>query len=130
MFWKQMGWCVVAGIMMAGSVAVCGAQDVVKIAPQHNKVRFENEHVRVIETTLAPGEKDPLHTYVPDWYYVTKPGQMKIVFDDCEVQAWEAREGDSGWMTPSAPESMENVGKTTVEFVLVEVKSTAKAGAK
>ena len=39
------------------------AQDAVKVAPEHYKILLENEHVRVIENTLAPGEKDAMHTH-------------------------------------------------------------------
>ena len=36
------------------------AQDAVKVSPDHYKIKLENEHVRVIENILAPGEKDPV----------------------------------------------------------------------
>ena len=42
-------------------VALAQGQDAVKVAPAHYKVRVENATVRVIENTLAPGEKDPMH---------------------------------------------------------------------
>ena len=41
-----------------------GELDGVIVAPHNHKVIFENEHVRVIETTIAGGEKTPLHTHL------------------------------------------------------------------
>lgn len=102
-------------------------QDVMNVAPEHYKVRAENEHVRVVENTLAPGDKDGMHTHPAGWYYVTKPGTMKVVFATGNVETWEAKEGEAGWMEAEGPHTSENVGKTTMAYILVEVKSAAPA---
>lgn len=102
------------------------AQDALKVAPDHYKILLENEHVRVIENTLAPGEKDPMHTHPPGWYYVTKPGTMKVVHADGKTETWEAKAGEGGWLKTLDPHTAENTGKTTLVYVLVEVKSAAK----
>ena len=45
--------------------------DGVAVAPDHHKVIFENEKVRVLETTISAGEKTPLHTHLrPTLIYV------------------------------------------------------------
>ena len=99
------------------------AQDAMKVAPDHYKVLVENEHVRVVENTLKPGEKDGMHTHPSGWYYVTKPGLMKIVHADGTSENWEAKAGEQGWLKAEAPHTSENIGKTTMGFELVEVKS-------
>ncbi|HZV59400.1 MAG TPA: hypothetical protein VFF42_03615 [Candidatus Eremiobacteraceae bacterium] len=99
------------------------AQDAVKVSPDHYKIKLENEHVRVIENILAPGEKDPVHTHPSGWYYATKPGTMKIVHADGKTEIWEAKEGEAGWLKAEGPHTSENIGKTTMGFILVEVKS-------
>jgi len=70
-------------VLVVGTPSLCSglclAQDAIKVAPDHSKIRVENDHVRVIENTLGPGEKDPMHTHPAGWYYVTKPGTMKVV---------------------------------------------------
>jgi hypothetical protein len=103
------------------------AQDVVKVAPEHNKVLLENEHVRVIENTLAPDEKNAMHTHAPGWYYVKQPGTMKIVHANGKTDTWEAKTGEGGWLQTLDPHTAENIGKTTLVYVLVEVKNAAKA---
>ena len=40
-----------------------GAQDVLAVAKDHYKVLVDNARIRVVENTLAPGEKDPMHTH-------------------------------------------------------------------
>jgi oxalate decarboxylase/phosphoglucose isomerase-like protein (cupin superfamily) len=69
------------------------------------------------------GEKDAMHTHPSGWYYVTQPGTMKLAFADGKVATWEAKQGEGGWLQTKAPHAAENVGKTTLVYVLVEVKS-------
>ncbi|MFT3835410.1 MAG: hypothetical protein QM723_00235 [Myxococcaceae bacterium] len=99
------------------------AQDALVVAKNHYKVLVDNPNVRVVENTLAPGEKDPTHTHPAGWFYVTKPGKMKVVHADGKSEIWEAKLGDQGWMEAEGPHTSENVGKDTMAFVLVEVKS-------
>ena len=45
--------------------------DGVVVAPNNHKVIFENDLVRVLETTIIAGEKTPLHTHLrPTVMYV------------------------------------------------------------
>jgi len=103
------------------------AQDVMAVAANHYVVRVDNADVRVIENTLAPGQIDPVHTHPAGWYYVTKPGKMKVVHADGKSEIWDAKEGEAGWMQAEGPHSSENVGSTSMSFILVEVKSAAHA---
>jgi len=101
------------------------AQDAAVVAKDHYKVLVDNAHVRVVENVLKPGEKDATHTHPAGWFYVTKPGTMKVVHADGKVETWHAKAGEQGWMEAEGPHTSENVGKTTMGFVLVEVKSAA-----
>lgn len=105
------------------------AQDALKVASDHYKVKVENEYVRVIENTLKPGEKDGMHTHPSGWYYVTRPGKMKVVHADGKSEIWNAKAGEAAWMKAEGPHTSENVGKTTLSYVLVEVKSAPKDAA-
>jgi len=102
------------------------AQDAVKVAPKNFKVLQENEQVRVVQDTLAPGEIEAMHTHPAGWYYVTMPGTMKITRPAGKTEMWNAKAGEQAWMDADPPHSSENIGKTTVQYVLVEVKSLAK----
>jgi mannose-6-phosphate isomerase-like protein (cupin superfamily) len=120
-----------AGLLLAavaGYIGSARAQDAVKVAPDHYKVKVDNEHVRVIENILKPGEKDATHTHPAGWYYVTQPGKMKVVHADGKTEIWEAKPGEAGWMNAEGPHTSENVGETTLAYILVEVKSAQKSG--
>ena len=120
-------WMLLAAVVSSGAAK---AQDAVKVAADHYQVKVENEHVRVIENTLKPGEKDAMHTHPSGWYYVTRPGKMKIVHEGGKSEIWNAKAGEQAWMKAEGPHTSENVGKTTLSYVLVEVKSAPKEAEK
>jgi quercetin dioxygenase-like cupin family protein len=101
------------------------AQDAV-LDKKHCRVIAENEHVRVLEFTLPPGEKDAPHTHPAGVYVVTSPGKMKVMPASGPAEIWESKPRETAWMEPEGLHGSENVGKTTISFVLVEVKSAAK----
>lgn len=106
------------------------AQDAAVVAKDHYKVLLDNVYVRVVENTLKPGEKDPMHTHPAGWFYVTQPGTMKVVHRGGRVETWAAKAGAQGWSEAEGPHTSENVGATTMGFVLVEVKGAASAPAR
>jgi beta-alanine degradation protein BauB len=111
-------------------VRTASAQDVMTVAADHYKVLVDNAQVRVVQNTLRPGEKDPFHTHAAGWYYVTSPGQMKVTHSDGKSEIWDAKAGEAAWMEPEGAHTSENVGKTVLSYVLVEVKSAASRGGK
>jgi quercetin dioxygenase-like cupin family protein len=102
--------------------AAAFAQDVVKVSPATNKVLVENQYVRVLESTFKPGAKEGQHTHPAGWYYVTRAGKLKVSYASGKVEMWEPKVGESAWMDGEEPHSAENVGKTTLQYLLVEVK--------
>ena len=55
------------------------AQDVVKVAPDQFKVVLENEHVRVLEFRMKPGEKEAMHTHPATVHIELTPIRYKYV---------------------------------------------------
>ena len=111
---------VVAGLLMAGSAL---AQDVLKVSPATNKVLVENQYVRVLQSTFKPGAKEPMHTHPAAWYYVSRAGTLKVTYANGKVEMWTPKVGEQAWMDGEEAHSAENVGTTTLEYILVEVKS-------
>lgn len=121
---------ILAAIAALATLAVtrtAHAQDVLAAAPAHYKVLVENEYIRVVENTLAPGEKDASHTHPAGWYNVTRGGTMKVVFADGRVVTWRPKSGEAGWSPPEAAHTSENVGREPMTGVPVEVKQAAVA---
>lgn len=114
----------VAMLACAGAPIV-RAQDVLAVAPAHYKLLTENEHVRVVQNTLRPGEKDTMHTHPSGWYYVTQGGSMKVVWADGRTELWTPKTGEAAWNKAEGPHTSQNVGAEPMSYILVEVKSAA-----
>ncbi len=106
--------------------ATLAAQDVMTVAREHYRVLVENADVRVVENTLKPGEKDPMHTHPAGWYIVTAPGRMKVVTAAGKTEVWAPKLHESAWMNAEGAHTSENIGTTPMTYILVEVKSAAK----
>lgn len=112
-------------VLVLLGAAAAGAQDAVKVAPDHYAVKMENAQVRVVELSIKPGEKDKTHTHPAGWFYVTRGGKLKITHADGKIELWEPKAGESGWMEAEAPHMSENVGSEPMGVIIVEVKSAA-----
>ena len=110
----------------AGLLALAGsafAQDVLKVSPATNKLLVDNQYVRVLESTFRPGAREPLHTHPAGWYYVTRAGTLKVTYASGKVEMWTPKVGEQAWMEGEEAHTAENVGKTILQFILVEVKA-------
>jgi quercetin dioxygenase-like cupin family protein len=103
--------------------------DAVAAAPNNHKVVFENDRVRVLEVTVRPGEKEPLHAH--RWasvLHVTAEDNIrdydadgKVVYDT-ETDRNPTKAPYTVWMEPQPPHSVENLSKEPLRLVRVELK--------
>lgn len=102
--------------------------DGVAVAPHNHKVLFENDEVRVLETTIAAGEVTPLHTHLlPSVLYVLS-GSHFIRRDEHGVTMVDTR-ANPDFVLPkvlfaaSTPKhTIENTGEDLV-VISVELKN-------
>lgn len=97
--------------------------DMVKTSPDQARVLTENEHVRVVEYTIKPGEKDVWHTHPPRSSYVISGGTVKVYTVNGEPKVSEVKTGTSSWAGFGAKHFVENVGTTVIKIILTEIKS-------
>ena len=118
---------VVLLLLLAPLRAAAGQQgastDAAAIAPDRFKVLLENEHVRVLEYTLRPGERDPWHTHPAKVSYVVEGGELRIHLADGKSFLSTEAKGAAEWREALPSHYAENVGKTPVRILLFEVKS-------
>src|SRR5689334_12011060 len=103
--------------------------DALAAAPAHHRLLLENESVRVLETRIEPGETVPLHTHEwPAAYYIIAYGDLvrrdehgNVTFDSRAATTAPAP-GAAVWMPPLAPHTLENVGRSVIHVISVEVK--------
>jgi hypothetical protein len=102
--------------------------DAMSAAPAYHDLLFENEHVRVLEAHVGPGETVPVHTHCwPGVLYilgvsdfVRRDPDGKVVLDTRGTP--QAPPGSCVWGAPLTPHSLENVGRTEMRNVTFELK--------
>ena len=105
------------------------ALDATVAAPQNHKVVLENERVRVLEVTVQPGEREPVHGHKwPSVMYVMAEdlirdydSEGKLLYDSRTDKA-RMTTPYTIWMPPQAPHSVENLSKTPLRLLRVELK--------
>src|SRR5574338_1391831 len=91
--------------------------DAMKAAPDHHAIILENNHVRVLDTRLGPGERTPVHShswpsslYVLSWSdFLRRDADGNVIVDS---RTWQSRPkpGEALWSAPLVPHSVENIG--------------------
>lgn len=103
--------------------------DALSAAPDHHRLVYENEHVRVLEVRIGPGEIVPLHThrwpgvlYLQSWSeHLRRDDAGKLIFDSREAGS-PPKIPSVGWCEPLPPHSVENVGAAELFVLSIELK--------
>ncbi len=99
-----------------------GAQDPAKLAPEMYKVVLENDHVRVIDYHLKPGEHEPMHSHPRGVVvYFFTDARMRVTLPDGTASEASNKAGDVVWRDPVTHRA-ENVGGAETHALLVEPK--------
>ncbi|MBI4889607.1 MAG: hypothetical protein HY821_03210 [Acidobacteria bacterium] len=95
--------------------------DPVKIDSKHYKVELENDSVRVLRVSYAPGEKSVMHSHPKTLAVFLTDGTSKMTTPDGKSQEVPIKAGtvqfrEAGSHLP------ENVGKAPFQVIVVELK--------
>ena len=116
---------ILAGVMAYGVSALAqpagGKADPVKVDAKHYKVEFENESVRVLRISYAPGEKSVMHYHPNAVAVYLTDGKTKMTTPDGKSQDMPAKAGAADW-TPAGSHLPQNTGYKKFELILVELK--------
>ena len=112
-----------------GGCAWPASLDAVAAAPGNHRVLLENDRVRVLEITVAPGTREPVHAHcLPGVAYVMYEGKYRD-YDDQGKLLSEGKESPSesqfpmtSWTEPVAPHSYENIDTRPMRSVHIELK--------
>ena len=106
--------------------------DAVRAAREYHRVLLENEHVRVLEVRIKPGQIVPVHTHRwPAAVYVISASDF-IRRDDNGNLLFDSRTAGPTLATPAAqwtgplpPHSVENIGSADIHLITTELKEPA-----
>jgi quercetin dioxygenase-like cupin family protein len=112
-----------------GSSTVDATLDAMVAAP-HHQVLLENEHVRVLDTRLLPGEATPVYThpwpsvlYVLSWSAFVRLDPAGNVLLDSRALPSTPEKGTTLWSAPLPPHSAKNVGEAELRVIAIELKT-------
>ena len=104
--------------------------DALSAAPEHHKLLFENDLVRVIDTLIPPGEITRVHThkwpaslYVISWSNFIRYDAVGNIMVDSRKLPETPLQSSALWSGPLKPHALENIGDTDIHIISVEIKS-------
>jgi quercetin dioxygenase-like cupin family protein len=98
--------------------------DPVASNPEHYKVIFENERVRVLEYSDQPGDKTTPHQHPDSIMYTLSAFRRRLVSGEVQREV-ELEAGAIGWL-PAQNHQGENIGDSPTHVLFVELKETAR----
>ncbi|SRR6266566_3293546 len=120
-------------LLMLSATQIAAAQDPVKVDPQHYKVLYENNAVRILSYHDTPGHKVPKHSHPNYFVYVISDATR--LFTDWNAASGCTGDGKTVKLTagesirkPPTTHCEENTGNTNTDLLVVEFKGVAKAG--
>ena len=94
--------------------------DPVETNPDHYRVVFENERVRVLEYTDTPGARTTPHRHPDSVMYTLSSFRRRLHAGD-QHRDVEMAAGFTGWL-PAQEHAGENIGETETHVLFVELK--------
>lgn len=113
-------------LLLAVAAVPARAQDPVKVDPEHYKVEFENDQVRVLRVTYGAHEKSVMHEHPGALAVFLTDGQGKFTFPDGKTQDAPFKAGTTMW-TPAGIHLPDNTGDKPFELIVVEMKAKSPA---
>ena len=103
--------------------------DALIAAPQHHKLLFENEQVRVLDTLIPPGETTALHThqwpaslYIISWSDFIRYDEQDNILLDSKTLTTTILPGTALWSNPIESHRLKNTGDTSLHVIAIEIK--------
>jgi len=95
--------------------------DIVQISPDVHRVVFENETIRMLEVSVKPGTKVPMHTNPQNINYILQGGTLRLISPDGSVVDLQVAE-QQVIPAPVGRHAVENIGQTEVRTLCIELK--------
>ena len=105
--------------------------DALVAAPEYHHVLLENERVRVLDVRISKGHTVPVHTHhwpavlilVSDGEYIRRDADGAVLFDTRATEKKSVLLVPT-WSEPFPPHSVENVGRTEIHVISIEVRNS------
>jgi hypothetical protein len=103
--------------------------DALRAAPESHRLLFENDVVRVLETTIAPGQTTPVHTHrwpgilylLSIGHFVRRDAEGAILVDTRNGGSLP-QPGAAIWSDALPPHTLHNADTSEIHLIGVELK--------
>lgn len=103
--------------------------DALLAAPGNHKLLFENEHTRVLDTSISPGGTTPLHThkysaslYILSWSdFIRYDDKGNVLLDSRTIEKVPVPSSVL-WSNPLPPHTLKNIGDKEIRVLNFEIK--------
>ena len=112
---------VLVEIRGGGGEMAMGDTDATVVAPDHYKVDFENDQVRVLRVTYAAGEDTAMHSHPDGVVVFLGDGDAEMTLPDGSTRESPGKAGDVAW---AGQETHGVKALTDISAVLVELKGS------
>jgi len=110
------------------------ALDAVRAAPGNHRVLLENDAVRVLDVTVAPNQKEPVHAHCLPSVLILLEGGRAQDFDQAGKLLEEGTMFPDGasapfafWLDRSPPHSVHNIDTVPIHLLRVELKTASNS---
>jgi len=95
--------------------------DAVALDPDKFTVRLENEHVRVLEVRLEPGQSHAMHWHPKHIIYTLTSYKVRDIYPGSSTKEMERPAAEVLW-GDELTHAAENIGDTPVHALIIEFK--------
>ncbi len=99
--------------------------DPASVTPPTHKAAFENQHIRVLDIRIQPGQKVPQHSHPGYLFYALSPFKVKFTYPDGKTEQVEGKPGDLAWRDAET-HAAENVGSAELHILNIELKNVGR----
>lgn len=93
-----------------------------KVSPEIYEVLLENEAVKVMKVTFAPGQEDNMHDHYPFTFHLLNGGKAQVTMPDGKVNEREIPGGFTGHNGLGVRHKVKNIGSKELNIILIEHK--------
>ena len=111
-----------AALFLCSFTQMAFAQNAAKVDSAHYKVEFENDQLRIIRVTYAPGEKSNMHEHSEGVVVALTDARSKVTLADGTTQEFIVKAGQASWV-PSSKHKVEYLGDKPSENLYIETKA-------
>ena len=95
-----------------------------KVSPDVYKVLLENEDIKILEVTFAPGQSDNMHEHYPATVYIVEGGKAEVTLPDGTVNEINPPSDFIVHNPEKAKHQVKNIGDNIMKIILFERKNT------